>query len=151
MSDLKKKRIPLMEGLWAEPSSSDEKPQLIGSRCKFCGEIYFPKRKRDWCIHCQKASLEEVKLGRKGKIASFSVVMQQPAGGYYKGPVPYAYGLVELPEGVKVETLFETDDFEELKVGRDVELIIGKLYDHDEEGHEVVTFKFKPIQQRQEI
>lgn len=149
MSGNEKKRIPLMDKLWAEPLSPDEKPQLLGSRCKYCSEIYFPVRKRDWCIHCQKQGLEEIRLGPKGKIASFTVVMQQPGGGYYKGPVPYAYGIVELPEGVKVKSLFETDDFEDLKVGGEVELTIGKLHEN-EEGQEVETFKFKPVQKREE-
>ena len=100
MSISEKKEIPLKEGLWVMPSSPEEKPLLIGSKCLSCGEIYFPKKEKGWCIQCQKKSLEDVKLSRKGKIASFTVVMQQPGGGFYKGPVPYAYGCVDLPEGV---------------------------------------------------
>jgi len=70
--------------------------------------------------------------------------MQQPGGGFYKGPVPYAYGLVDLPEGLRVESLFVAEDFDELEVGRDAELEIERLCD-DDEGREVLTFKFRPI------
>ena len=87
--------------------------------------------------------LEDVHLSSKGKIVSFSVVVQSPAGGFYKGPVPYAYGVVELPEGVELLSLF-TGNFGELEVGMEVELVIEKLFD-DDEGNEITTYKFIPI------
>ena len=144
MAAPEKKRVPIKEGFWTTPSSGDEKPQLIGSQCLACGEIFFPRREKGWCVHCYQKSLEDIKLSRTGKIVTFSVVMQQPGGGYYKGPVPYASGLVDLPEGLRIETLFATEDFSELHVGKDVHLVIEKLCE-DDEGKEVLTFKFRPI------
>lgn len=141
MSDGKKK-IPIEEGLWTTPSSAGEKPQLIGSRCLSCGELYFPRKKRGLCIHCQRRTLEDVKLNGKGKIASFTVVEQAPAGGFYKGSVPYAYGAVHLLEGVELYSLF-TGKLDDLKVGMDVEMVIEKLFD-DDEGNEIMTYKFTP-------
>ena len=138
-----KKRIPVMEGLWTTPSSAGEEPQLVGSKCLSCGEVFFPKKPKAWCVHCQGTNLEDIELSRRGKISSFTVAMQ-PAGAFYKGPVPYAYGCVDLPEGVRVETLFTGCDFDELEVDMDVELVIEKLAE-DDEGNEVITYKFKPI------
>lgn len=137
-----KKKIVVEEGLWTHPSTPGEKPLLIGSRCLSCGEIYFPRKKKGLCIHCQQTTLEEVLLSGKGKIISFSVVMQPPAGGFYQGPVPYAYGAVQLSEGVELLSLF-TGNLEELQVGREVEMVIEKLFD-DDEGNEVTTYKFIP-------
>jgi len=139
------KKIPLKEGLWSTPSAG-KAPQLIGSKCEVCGELFFPKKDKGYCIHCQNRSLSDVTLSRKGTIASFSVVMQQPGGGFYKGPVPFSYGCVDLPERIRVQTIFSADDFSELEVGRAAELVIEKLCD-DEEGNEVITFKFKPIKE----
>lgn len=139
-----KKRIAVEEGLWAIPSSPGEKAHLIGSKCLSCGELYFPRKKKGLCIHCQQRSLEDVLLSSKGKIVSFSVVVQSPAGGFYKGPVPYAYGVVELPEGVELLSLF-TGNLGELEVGMEVELVIEKLFD-DDEGNEITTYKFIPTQ-----
>jgi len=130
--------------LWAIPSSPGEKPHLIGSKCLSCGELYFPRKKKGLCIHCQQRSLEDVLLSGKGKIVSFSVVVQSPAGGFYKGPVPYAYGVVELPEGVELLSLFK-GNLGELEVGMEVELVIEKLFD-DAEGNEITTYKFIPTQ-----
>ncbi len=136
--------IPITDGLYTMPQSPGEKPQLIGSRCLSCGEIYFPRKEKGLCVHCQQKNMEEVKLSRHGKIASFTVVMQPPAGGFYRGPVPYAYGYVDLPEGVRVETLF-AGDLDALETDMDVELVVEKLYE-DDEGNECATYKFKPVQ-----
>jgi len=138
-----KKIIPIMEGFWMTPASEDEKPQLIGSKCKSCGELFFPRKAKGWCVCCQQATLEDVNLSRKGKFVSFSKVMQQPGGGFYKGPVPYAYGLVDLPEGIRIEALIPVEDVEGLEIGVEAELVIEKLCD-DDEGNEIITFKFRP-------
>lgn len=135
-----KKRIPLKEGLWSETPS----PHLLGHRCSGCGEIFFPRKENGICTYCHGTALEELDLSTRGKIHTCTVVMLRPPGGYYRGEVPYALGYVELPEDVSVETLFTGCDPEEIKVGLEVELVLEKLHD-DEEGNEVITYKFKPI------
>ena len=97
------------------------------------------------CQNCQATDLEEILLSRKGKIYSFTSVMQPP-GSRYRGPVPYAFGWVELPEGVRVETLYAGCDLQELHIGMKVELVIEKLHDNDK-GNEVVCHKFRPIRE----
>ncbi|MDY6880816.1 MAG: OB-fold domain-containing protein [Desulfatiglans sp.] len=144
MTDNQKTRIPVKEGLWTTSVIPDEEPRLIGSRCNECGELFFPKKEKGWCVHCSNHSLSDVTLSREGKIVSFSVVMQQPGGGFYRGPVPYSYGCIDLPEGLRIESLFTTEDYDALKVGGKVELVIDKLCD-DEEGNEVMAFKFRPV------
>lgn len=138
-----KRQIPIKEGLWTVPASLNERPQLIGSQCGHCHEVFFPKKANGICTHCQSKNLKEIKLSRKGKIYSFTVVMQKPPE-YYKGPVPYAEGFVELPEGVRVETLFTDCNFDDLKIGMDAEMVIERLHE-DEEGNEIMAFKFRPI------
>jgi uncharacterized OB-fold protein len=144
MTANEKKQVPVRAGLWATPSSPDEKPQLIGSKCPACGEVYFPKRERGVCIHCGHCGLEEVKLSRRGKIRSFSVVMQQPTQ-FFLGKAPYAYGWIDLPD-VRVRALFTGCDFKELKLDMPVELVIERLGD-DEQGNEVLAPKFRPVQE----
>jgi uncharacterized OB-fold protein len=142
---MSKKIIPVREGLWVNSINPAEKPQLIGSRCGDCGEIFFPKRLKGICLNCQKTKLEDILLSRRGKIYSFTIVMQsRPQPAPYKGPVPYALAWVELPEGVRFETLLTDCDFDRLKVGMDVELVIEKLHDNDD-GNEVLSYKFRPV------
>lgn len=142
MTNGEKARIPIRKKLW-EPSGEGE-VRLIGSSCLSCGEIFFPVQDSGICTHCQGNRLEEIKLSPGGVITSFSVVYQKPAGGFYSGPVPYAYGFVKLPEGVKVETLFTGCNLEELEVGMEVCLVIDKLCENGE-GAEILTYKFKPV------
>ena len=138
-----KKRIPIKDRLWATPHISGEKPQLIGSQCNKCGEFFFPLKENGLCSNCQSTDMREVKLSSRGKIYSYSVIMQRPPV-YYKGEVPYAIGFVELPEGVRVETLFTGCNLEDLKVGVEAEMLIERLHE-DEEGNEIITYKFKPV------
>jgi len=136
-----KKSVPVREGLWTTPSSSEEKPQLIGGKCPSCGEIVFPKNRV--CVNCQHQTMDEIKLSRRGKIFTSSTVMLTPPK-YYKGPVPYAIGYVELAEGIRILTSFSGDP-ELLKVGIDVELVIEKLLE-DDEGNEIMGYKFRSIE-----
>ncbi len=138
----RKKRIPVREGLWVEPEAAGETPQLIGSRCLSCGELFFPRKDIPLCGYCQSRELEEVKLGRKGKVYSYTTVTQRPPV-YYKGEVPYMLGFVEMPEGIRIETLFTGCDPGSVHVGMDVEMVIETLHE-DEDGNEVVTYKFRP-------
>ena len=134
--------IPVKEGLWTEPEGPDERPQLIASRCLNCGELFFPEKDNGICSCCQSVDLEEVLLSTRGKVYSYSVVMLRPPV-YYQGQVPYALGYVELPEGIRVETLFTGCDPEEIFIGMDVEMVIEKLHE-DEQGREVLAYKFRP-------
>ena len=122
------------------PSSPKELPQLIGSKCRSCGEVIFPSQ--SVCPNCSTEDTELVKFGRRGKLYTYSVIRQQPPM-YYKGSVPYAIGYVELPEGIRIKSLLVGCDFEALKVGIDMELVVERLHD-DEEGNEVVTYMFTP-------
>lgn len=142
-----KKRIPVRQGLFTIPSSPNDKAQLLASECPSCGEIVFPRS--EICPNCQGKNLREIRLSRRAKIYSFTILMQKPAA-HYKGPVPYAFGWVELPEGVRVESLFTGCDLEELKIGMDVELTIEKLH-NDNEGNEIICHKFKPVRIKERL
>jgi len=133
------KKVPIREGLW----NAEEPPRLLGSQCNQCGEVLFPKRDGRLCSYCQSDNLKEVVLSRRGKIYSNTVVMQRPPV-YYLGEVPYALGFVELPEGVRIETLFTGCNPDDLHIGMDVEVVIEKLND-DEQGNEVMAYKFRPV------
>jgi len=119
----------------------DEKPYLIGSKCKICGYVAFPKKVV--CPVClTKESMEEIELSGKGKIDTFSV-LHVGAPGF---AVPYVVAYVVLQEGSKVFSMIEGCEPSEksLEVGTDVELVVGKIRD-DEQGNEVIGYKFKPI------
>lgn len=138
-----KEQIPLREGFWS-PATGERGPRMIGSRCTNCGELFFPKKLKNFCVHCQHRSLEEVLLSPRGKLVAVTVAHHPPAGGFYRGPMPYAYGLVDLDDGIRVLSQLTADDLGSIKTGGDAELVIRPLY-QDEQGREVVTFMFTPV------
>lgn len=132
---------PFKEGMWISKSNGEYR--LVGSKCKHCNELYFPKKYTNICVHCQENKLEEIELGPYGTIHSFSAAMQPPAGGFYAGKVPYCYGLVDLDEGVRVQTHLE-GNYDKLEIDMKVQLVIKKLC-VDSEGNELEFFSFEPI------
>ncbi len=141
MADNLNKKFPVRQGLFTCASDPIVKPQLIAGKCLDCGEPIFPKP--IICPNCQGQKIKELKLSQRGRIYSCTVVMQQPRP-YYKGPVPYGLGFVEIPEGIRIETLFTDCDPELLQIGMEVELVIERLYEN-EEGQELLTYKFRPV------
>lgn len=140
--DSSKKQIPVVEGVFTWPS---DEPYLIGSRCETCGEHFFPKAKSCQNPDCpDKGDVKEVLLSRNGNLWSYTIQHYAPPPPY-RGPVPLIIGLVELPENLKIMGQLTNCKEEDLKIGMDMELVIEKLFE-DEEGKEVVTWKFRPAQ-----
>ncbi len=139
MSTTKGKKIPIKEGLFKVPSDG-EKGYLIGSRCKRCGEHFYPKRAV--CANCYSQEMEDVALSRRGKIFTYTIARTS----YPMMPLvaPFITGQVELQEKVQVLSLITGIDFDAVKIGTDVELYFWKVRE-DEEGNEVTAFAFKPV------
>jgi len=137
--ELQKRQVPLKEGLFKLPSSPSQESHLIGSKCRTCGETFFPKRV--YCAHCTGKNLEEVALSTKGKIHTFTISRVVPPGSIMQPP--YAIAQVKLLEGVLVTSVLADCDLEALDIGIDVEMVIEKVMEN-EEGSEIMAFKFKP-------
>lgn len=140
------KIVPSIEG-WFTMDARE--PHLIGSRCKSCGDYFFPKVSICRNPLCRGRELEESLLSRKGKIWSFTVNHYQPPAPYVPPTnpfVPYAVAAVELlPEKMIIQGQVTADcDFSKLRIGMDVELVLERLY-VNEEGDEVVVWKWKPL------
>jgi uncharacterized OB-fold protein len=136
--DSDRKQLSINEKLFKLPSSEEES-HLMGVKCKSCGELFFPKRTK--CIKCFAEEMEEVALSKKGKVYTYTMVHHATPG--YTGPLPYAVGAIELPGGIVILSPLTQCDFDKLKIGLDVELVLEKLYD-DESGNEVISYKFRP-------
>ena len=143
--------VPIEEGLFKLPSSPSEKPYLIGTRCRSCGETSFPTR--ILCRKCSSSDLEEVALGPIGKLYAFTTIRVKAP--HYIGPVPYFMGIVELPEGERLRTLLTDCDQESLEVGMDMELVIESVGKSTEPiakyppGTEILGWKFRPLRRKQ--
>jgi uncharacterized protein len=132
-------KVYIGEGLFVIPQSPSEEPHLIGSKCKNCGEVTFPKQ--PWCANCG-GEAEELVLSSRGKLYSFSNV-NNPVPEGYKGPIPYGVGSVEV-DGTRIMCYITEPDPAKMKIDMDMELVIESLF-VDDDGNDVIGFKFRPV------
>ena len=129
-------------------------PRLIGGKCPDCGNVVFPMQKD--CPKCTGDQIEKVELSTKGVLWTWTIQGFPPKSPPQIGKTDpenfeaYGVGYVELPGEVKVETRLTENDPTRLRVGMEMELTVVPLA-IDEEGNEVVTFAFQPIENNQYV
>jgi uncharacterized OB-fold protein len=132
--------IPFKEGLIHLSSLAGDENYLIGSKCKACGAVAFPKRVV--CHKCLSQDMTEIPLSKKGKLASFIVSWAAPSG--FEPPLMLGY--IDLPEGVRLLSVITgcKPSPQALDLGQDMELVFEKLR-IDAAGHQVMIYKYKPV------
>ena len=139
MASEQKKRIPFKEGLYTLPSEGQE-GYLIGSRCRSCGESFYPKRVV--CANCYSEDQEEIALSKRGSIFTYTIARVTYPG----TPVtaPFVTAQVQLPEKVQVLSLVTDIDLNDVKIGAEVDLYFWKTGE-DADGNEVMAYAFRPV------
>ncbi|OGO16990.1 MAG: hypothetical protein A2Z02_06540 [Chloroflexi bacterium RBG_16_48_7] len=98
--------------------------KLMATKCKKCGNKYFPPRMD--CASCRTSDMEWFEIKSKGKLLTFTQVQYGPLG--FEADVPYVLGIVQFPEGVSVlSRVSKKIPFEEIKVGMELGVIPIKL------------------------
>jgi uncharacterized OB-fold protein len=140
-----KTRVPAVEGWF---TMDDSEPRLIGGRGTTSGSYFFPRAlasSRNPAAPME--DVEEVRLSRRGRVWSFTTNHYPPPAPYVAPEPfePYTIVAVELPEEqmVVLGQLAEGTDPSSLRVGGEVELVLGTLYEDDE--HEYVVWKWRPV------
>jgi uncharacterized OB-fold protein len=126
--------VPFWEGTFEKDSRGG---RLLGNRCNTCGKIYFPKAQ--FCFDCFNKEMKEIPLSPLGKLYSYTI--GRMASTHFLPP--YAVGLIDLPEGVRVFAPLKMKENTPFKVGMDVEVVIEELW--REEDKKVIGYKFKPL------
>jgi len=114
--------------------------RMEAGKCTKCQNISFPQRLV--CPECGSQSLEKISLSGKGKIATFTITHVAPEG--FGDQVPYAVGIVELDEGIRVMAQITDCELHELKIG---DRVVSKFRRIREEGKTGVIqygYKFVP-------
>ena len=144
MSKTSKKRVAAIEGWFTLDESA---PQLLGLHDAESGTYFFPK---DVSVSCapgyDHVELEEVPLSRTGKLWSYTTNHYEPPEPYVspKPFVPYTVAAVELAHErmVVMGQLAPGVDPTSLEVGQEMELVLGTLYEDDE--NEYMVWKWQP-------
>jgi uncharacterized OB-fold protein len=123
------------EGLF----SVTDPPRLLGSRCQACGRHHFPRH--DTCPYCAADGAVPVELSGTGRLWSWTAVTTPPPG--YRGEVPYGFGVVELPEALRVVARLTEADPARLWAGQLMDLVVVAVR-VDDDGTAVTTYAFAP-------
>jgi len=140
MSEARPERVPIEPGFFTIPDDPKAPPRLLGSRCRACGEHFFPRRAI--CAKCLNQGTDPVDLGPSGKLYTYTYVhfplfnsKRADAGGY-------GVGQVDLPEGPRVMSVLSGGP-DEFRIGMQMELELEVLRENSQ-GQEVVIYRFRP-------
>lgn len=124
------------------------KPSLVGSRCRSCGEVYFPAA--GGCTRCLSTEMAAFDIGGEGILWSWTIQDFLPKAPYNSGETeadfkPYGVGYVQMPSGIKVESRLAAADPGRLRIGMAMRLAVAP-YGKTQEGEPLATFVFAPIE-----
>jgi uncharacterized OB-fold protein len=124
-------------------------PQLIGSSCRQCGTVTFPRQSS--CPRCTSEDVEERLLGRRGTLWTWTIQCFRPKSPPYAGPpgeefAPYGVGYVELPGEVRVEARLTEHDATKLRIG--MPMVLALIPAPGDPA--TMTFAFRPADEDEE-
>ncbi len=114
--------------------------RLEANRCAKCGLKFFPPRLI--CPECLGRDLEAAKLADKGSLLTYTIIRVPPS--QFKDQAPYAVGIVELEDGVKLTGQIVDAAFEDIKTGMRLKLEFRKMYGVGPSGILCYGYKFVP-------
>ncbi|MFF1445089.1 bifunctional MaoC family dehydratase N-terminal/OB-fold nucleic acid binding domain-containing protein [Streptomyces sp. NPDC058295] len=110
--------------------------RLLVQRCTACDTLRFP-----WlpgCNACGSAEWDTVEAGGEGTVFSYVVMHHPPFPAFSP---PYAIGLIELAEGVRIISNVVDVPYDKVRIGMPVEL---EFRSYDDEDGELVLPVFRP-------
>jgi uncharacterized OB-fold protein len=94
------------------------------------------------CPECLGRELEPTKLAEKGSLLTFTVIRVPPS--QFKDQAPYAVGIVELDDGVKLTGQIVDTAFEDIKTGMRLKIEFRKMFGVGQSGILCYGYKFVP-------
>jgi uncharacterized OB-fold protein len=142
---MSKEKVPALDGWF---TMNQEKPHLLGTRCKSCGTYYFPKLST-YCKNpaCDGEDFENVELSRIGKVWSFTNACYQPPEPFIAPDpfVPFTIAAVELEKEkmIVLGQVIAGVNVSDLKAGMEMELVLDTLF--EDATSEKITWKWAPV------
>lgn len=130
-------RRPVAPGLFT--LAADGAVRLVGGYSPTSRHHHFPLA--DTCPYSGARDVEAVELSRTATLWAWTAVTAAPPG--YTGPVPYGFGVVELPEGLRLVTRLTEADPARLAAGMPM-VVVADPVAADPDGTEVVAWAFAP-------
>jgi uncharacterized OB-fold protein len=115
--------------------------RMEASKCKGCGEVYFPHRLI--CRKCGGRKFDTVVLSEHGKLETFTII-HTPASDF-KDQSPFALGICKFPEGVKVTAQIVDIELDKIKIGMTLQVEFRRVQTDGHAGILSYGYKFVPV------
>jgi len=129
--------MPTPSRYWRE---IPQRYRLEAGKCKGCGTVCFPPRVI--CPRCGSREFEKTRLAGAGKLLTYTIIRVAPH--QFEDQAPYAVGIAELDDGVRLTAQVVDCDFSELAVGMRVSLEFRRVSEEGEAGVIYYGYKFVP-------
>ena len=96
--------------------------KLLATKCKRCGEKYFPPQAS--CPNCGSSDMEWIEVNGYGRLLTYTVVKVKPES-YQKYP-DYILGVARLDDGFNILAWILCEDFKRLRRGMRVKIDFKK-------------------------
>ncbi len=113
--------------------------RLEAGRCSSCGQVYFPPRRV--CRKCRSTEFETITLARDGRLVTWTVIRVAPTG--FEDQSPYAVGIIELDDGVRILSQITDCEEERLREGLPLRLEFRKVSEDGLSG--VIRYGYKAV------
>ncbi len=90
--------------------------KLMAGKCQKCGKIHLPPR--PLCDNCYGTEFQWLQVSGKGKLVTYTVIHVAPQ--QFQNLTPYAIGIVELENGLKIPGTIQGVNQEQLKIGMEL-------------------------------
>ena len=95
--------------------------KLMAGKCLKCGKIHLPPR--PLCDNCFSQEFEWMEVSGKGKLLTYTVIHIAPP--QFQAMAPYAVGIVQLENGLKIPGMISGVAHEQLKIGMKLTIDFG--------------------------
>ncbi|MFH1320431.1 MAG: Zn-ribbon domain-containing OB-fold protein [Bacteroidota bacterium] len=114
--------------------------RMESGKCRKCNKLLFPARLI--CPDCGSKEFETVQLSGKGKLVTYTIIRTAPDG--FGDLAPYAVGIIELEEGIKIMSQIVDCNPEELNIGDQLVSQFRRINEEGKTGMIIYGYKFVP-------
>jgi uncharacterized OB-fold protein len=95
--------------------------KLMAGKCERCGKTHLPPR--PLCDNCFSQEFEWVEISGKGKLLTYTIIHIAPP--QFQTMAPYAVGIIQLENDLKIPGMISSAAPEQLKIGMELTIDFG--------------------------
>jgi uncharacterized OB-fold protein len=114
--------------------------KFMAGKCRKCGKVHLPPR--PFCDKCFSKEFEWITLPKTGKLLTYTIIHVAPP--QFQGIAPYAVGIVQLENGLKIPGMIKGAPPEQLRIGMPL-TIDFEAYASTQTWPQWSKYYFKPV------